>query len=185
MDGKNALTPADAATLRRIVTEACADMLASTGCAVRALEEPSPAPAPEHDIAGFIGFSGGVRGSLTIASSSKLFHRTHPHAGDPRGAAEMDLFDWTGEMANQILGRIKRRFCERGRDFDASTPTAIAGRDLGKRFPPRPGAIEVLFAVADEVVAVYFDLALPGDGPLFHETAEPIGCSLEGDLVMF
>jgi CheY-specific phosphatase CheX len=88
-------------------------------------------------------------------------------------------------MANQILGRVKRRFCERGRDFEASTPTAIAGRELGRRYPPRAGTINLAFATDTEVVAVCFEIVPPSDGRIFPEHAEPIRCEAEGEMVLF
>jgi len=138
----------------------------------------------EHDIAGVIGFSGAVRGSLIIAGSSKAFASTFPPVP---GAARTfpELLDWAGEMANQTLGRIKRRFCERGIDFDSSTPTSLKGRHIGARSPLRDGIIEIALTVGDEVISICFEIESPGGGDIFKTPAVPIPCSQEGDLVLF
>ncbi|MES1164242.1 MAG: chemotaxis protein CheX [Verrucomicrobiota bacterium] len=171
--------------LRQVVTEACMDMFTSFGAAVRVLDLGSPLPHGNHDIAGFIGFAGAVRGSLMISGPSRLFSTTYP--ADKGGAklAKADVFDWTGELANQLLGRVKRLFCARGRDFETSTPTAIEGRELGRRFPSRAGVLDLAFAVGGDVVSVCFEVTPPVEGKLFPEGAEPIASSSEGDVVLF
>jgi hypothetical protein len=83
------------------------------------------------------------------------------------------------------LGRIKRRFCERGIDFETSTPTAIKGRHIGGRTPARNGIIEIAMTVGDEVITVCFELEAPESGEIFKTPAVPIPCSEEGDLVLF
>ena len=174
--------------LRLILTEACAEMFTSSGFVVRLLDVSGPLPGRAHDIAGFIGFGGVVRGSLMIAGPKKLFRSTYPSElsdGNSKRLSDPDLFDWTGEMANQILGRVKKGFCERGRDFDASTPTAMAGRELGRRFPGRAGALDLVFAVGGDVVSICFEITPPADGKIFPVPAEPIDVSVEGDMFLF
>lgn len=169
-----------------MVTEACVDMLATSGLAAERIDPSLDSVFSERHIAGFIGFSGRVRGSLVIAASSAVFQRTYPqHPGSLTTPSSIDLLDWAGEMANQTLGRIKRRFCERGIDFDASTPTAVNGRQIGARSPSRPGIVDLMFAVGDEIVCVCFEVVPPSDGVIFREPVEPIECSAEGELVLF
>jgi CheY-specific phosphatase CheX len=170
-----------AKTVRALTTEACAEMFALLGTPVDVLERGHTVPAT-HTMTGFIGFSGPIRGSLTVSSTADLFRASYPSKGEPNIA---DLLDWVGEIANQLLGRIKRRFCERGVDFEASTPAAIRGRDIGGRSPVREGVCDLVFRVGSDVVGVSFEVTPAADGKIFTDTAEPIGCSREGDLVLF
>ena len=172
--------------VRSMVTEAFVDMLASCGRVAERIDPRADSVFAERHIAGFIGFGGGVRGSLVIAASSAVFQQTYPQT--PRSLVTLssaDLLDWAGEMANQTLGRIKRRFCKRGVDFEASTPTAVNGRHIGARSPSREGIIDLAFAVGDEIVCVCFEIVPPRDGIVFRDTAVPIECSVEGELVLF
>ena len=170
-----------ARTVKALTTEACVEMFALLGTPVDLIERGQSAPAA-HTMTGFIGFSGPIRGSLTISSAANLFRASYPSKGEPDVA---DLLDWAGEIANQLLGRIKRRFCERGVDFEASTPAAIRGRDIGGRSPVREGVCDLSFRVGADVVGVSFEVTPGADGKIFTDTAEPIGCSREGDLVLF
>jgi CheY-specific phosphatase CheX len=170
--------------VRIAVTDACVDMLTSCGLPVGQVEPGRLVALSEHDIAGFIGFSGTVRGSLIIAGSSKMFASTFP-SPNGQGQSLADLLDWAGEMVNQTLGRIKRRFCEHGIDFETSTPTAVMGRHIGGRTPVRDGMIELALTVGDEVISVCFEVETSIQGAIFKSPATPIPCSHEGDLVLF
>jgi CheY-specific phosphatase CheX len=172
-------------TVRSVVTDACVEMLAAYGLPVGCIEPGRLIALSEHDIAGFIGFTGRVRGSLIFAASSKVFVSTFPIAAGAPEPPLPDLLDWAGEMTNQTLGRIKRRFCQRGIDFDTSTPTAVNGRHLGGRSPARDGIIDLVLTAGEELVSVRFEVVPPADGQIFKLPVEPIACSEEGDLVLF
>ena len=172
-----------AKTVKALTAEACAEMFALLGTPVDLLEN-AHAPPSAHSMTGFIGFSGPIRGSLTISSTADLFLASYPSKTDA-GPDLADLLDWAGEIANQLLGRIKRRFCERGVDFEASTPAAIRGRDIGGRSPVREGVCDLTFRVGADLVGVSFEVTPTADGKIFTDAAEPIGCSREGDLVLF
>lgn len=172
--------------LRTILVETCAEMLESCGISARPAELTPSAGFNERHIAGFIGFTGTVRGSLVVAASSRLFRATYPLGAQSGNDAEMpDLMDWAGEMANQTLGRIKRQFCARGVDFETSSPAAVNGRHIAGRSGPRQGVFELAFDAANEIVSISFEIVVPGDGVVFHTPADPIACSAEGELVLF
>jgi CheY-specific phosphatase CheX len=178
-----ALDAAEAAQVRALVTDACLEMFATFGSPVSVVDDDA-VTGGSHDIAGFIGFSGRIRGSLMMSASGGLFRSSYPdQAGAPVSVA--DLIDWAGEAANQLLGRIKRRFCDRGVDLKASTPTAVRGREIGRRFPARQGACDLLFAVGSDFVSVCFEVRPDADGKVFGDATQPIAHSQEGDLVEF
>jgi len=182
---RRALAPEQEQAVRAAVVDSCVDMLTACGQPVGAVDAGQLVTLSEHEIAGVIGFSGAVRGCLIIAGSSKVFASTFPAAANGGARALPELLDWAGELANQTLGRIKRRFCERGLDFETSTPTALRGRHIGGRTPVRDGIIEVALTVGGEVISVSFEIEPPPGGELFKSSAEPIPCSTEGDLVLF
>ena len=173
------------ATLRAVVTEAFGDLFTAYGFTVRLLDLAHPVASRSHDVVGFIGFAGDVRGSLVLSGPKQLFRRTSPLAGETGELPEPALFDWTAELANQLLGRIKRRFCTLGRDFHASTPTAIAGRELSRRFSPRAGVVDLVFGVGGDLLCLCFEITPPPDGKIFRPGAEPIQVSNEGDTLLF
>jgi CheY-specific phosphatase CheX len=182
------LSAGQEAAVREVVADACVDMLTACGMPVGNVSAGRLIALSEHDIAGFIGFTGRVRGSLIVAASSKVFGSTFPSSAALSAGAKPslpDLLDWAGEMANQTLGRIKRRFCDRGMDFETSTPTAINGRHIGGRSPVRDGIVDMVLTAGDELISVCFEVVPPANGNIFTIPADPIPCSQEGDLVLF
>jgi chemotaxis protein CheX len=178
---KNLLDVTQAAIVRSIATDACLEMFATFGSSVELVDRTD---SPAHDIASFIGFTGRARGCLTVSSSAELFRASYP-AREGTSPSVADLFDWAGEVANQLVGRIKRHFCERGVTFQVSTPTAVKGRDIAKRSPARQGACDLTFTVGSEIIDVSLEVAGPVNGKIFDDLAEPIACVSEGDLVLF
>jgi chemotaxis protein CheX len=175
---------AQAAVVSGMAREACLEMFASFAKTIALVEDAQAAPAGVHDIASFIGFTGPVRGSLMVSGSRELFRTSYPvRSGKEVGVAE--IFDWAGEIANQLLGRIKRRFCAVGVDFRASTPTAIGGVAIGLHRPGREGACELMLAVGPHCVAVCLEVTSIADDRMFKEAAAPIDCTSEGDMVVF
>jgi CheY-specific phosphatase CheX len=180
------LKTGQADALWTILWETCAEMLEACGVSASPFEVTPSVAFSERHIAAFIGFTGAVRGSLVIAASSGLFRATYPLGAESgRQAGTADLMDWAGELANQTLGRIKRRFCARGVDFDTSSPTAVNGRHIAGRSSTRQGVFELAFEAANEIVSIGFEIMVPSDGVIFQTPAEPIACSAEGDLVLF
>ena len=79
-------------------------MLSACGLPVGKIAAGRLVALSEHDLAGFIGFTGRVRGSLIMAASSRIFSATFPTMPGSRPPSPDDLLDWVGEMANQTLG---------------------------------------------------------------------------------
>ena len=173
------------AILRTILADSFVDLLAACGQSAELVDEPGYVPSGEHHVAGFIGFTGVTRGSLVITASSALYRITYPLGpGSPMATSSRDILDWACEMANQTLGRIKRRFCERGVDFDVTTPSAVSGSQIERR-RSRPGVMDLMFRIGAEAISVGFEIVVPDDGVIFKENAEPIACAPAGDVVMF
>ena len=176
---------AQEAIVRSILAEAYVEMLAACGLSAELVNGPAHVEFGEHHVAGFIGFTGTVRGSLVITASSALYRITYPLGpGISMATSPRDILDWAGEMANQTLGRVKRRFCERGVDFELTTPTAVSGSQIAGR-SSRAGVIDLVFRIGAEAITLGFEIVAAGGGVIFKENAEPIACSSEGDLVMF
>ena len=78
-------------------------------------------------LAAAIGFTGRqARGSLALTLPKALALETAPL----EALEELVLSDWVGEMANQLLGRLKNRLIPHGVDIRLSTPTIVEGRQV-------------------------------------------------------
>ena len=174
--------------LKHVVTEACVELLAAYSMPVGEVIEGDGPPRPSS-IFGIIGFSGQVQGSLTVVASSELFGSTFPTMNGGRGTpSRPELLDWAGEIANQTLGRIKRLFCRRGLDFDASTPKVGDVGDLRALVGAEPlqgSTVGLVLTVSSGLMSVGFAVVPPVGGALFEDEADAIPCAPEGDILLF
>ena len=112
-----------------IVVECTDSLLQAFG--VRAVHIPSAdlRVAPVRTTLAVIGFSGRpLHGSFVFSADESLLARTYVNgSGGNLGAADVDACDWSGELANQLLGRIKNKLLDHGVVIDLSTPTALSG----------------------------------------------------------
>ena len=102
-----------------------------------------------------IGFtSARMVGVLVLTTSRDLAQRSLP--GILKGGPPTDamIADWTGELSNQVLGRLKNHFYAAGVEIALSTPTVFAGKELRHFFQPS---------------RVYRSIMFDGDGVLFTE----------------
>ena len=154
----------EAVTQMLATVEACADFkVVSTGAA--------PAAPGAVEVAAVLGYTGEqAKGSIVVTTTRHVVDRSHPNHGMGMPVTEADLVDWAGEMANQMLGRIKNQLVVRGVSFNMATPTAVLGKSIEIR-PPKDGyTVEVTVTGKVGTIAVHFltvlgaavDLNAPG-----------------------
>jgi hypothetical protein len=71
-------------------------------------------------VMGFVGDS--VRGTCLLAAPEGTIRAAAPHAAAAR--------DWIGELANQLVGRLKAKLMARGGTIALSTPVVLRGVKL-------------------------------------------------------
>ncbi len=162
---------------RLALTNACTQLL------------PSPADQPAHvrpdelRIAAVIGFTDDhVRGTLGVAASIGGLERVRRHMGAPHtknGAA-----DALGELANLVLGHIKREWSRYGALVTLSTPLVIrgvaieiCGRGAGHWFEHASG-------VGGDRLVVWMDVHVDSEPALLAEPTD-VGLAAGGDLLLF
>jgi hypothetical protein len=100
---------------------------------------------------GVIGFSGPVvRGALVVALTGGLAEKTNPIG------ATGNLRDWVGELANQLLGRIKLALLDHGLDIYLNLPAVLKGEHLAPI--PRRVVQPMAFAASEGVVGVWIEI---------------------------
>ena len=87
-----------------------------------------PNPAQQsYSFAGIIGFTGEkIRGTIILATVAEVLQATRPTAAE----TDSEQADWAGELANQLLGRIKNKLLAHGLVIQLSTPTSVTGESL-------------------------------------------------------
>lgn len=110
-------------------------------------------------VAGVVGFTGvTMRGTLLLATTFELIATARPaeirgHALSKNRAADWILVrDWAGELANQVLGRIKNRLRRFGVTFDVSPPAALSGPALTFAAPKGPAPQHRVFVAGQHKV---------------------------------
>jgi CheY-specific phosphatase CheX len=90
-----------------------------------------PIPCADELTVAVIGLAGmEMRGSLVVGTTPNLLVLTHPLTKDRSKLDEDQLRDWSGELANQLIGRIKIRLLAHGITISLGTPTTMSGREL-------------------------------------------------------
>jgi CheY-specific phosphatase CheX len=112
--------------LDAFLREAAIELFASHGLEVA--PEMAAGEAGGDPLVSAIGFTAAtMRGTLVLSVGRDLAAASLP--GSLRGGgASLDLLvDWTGELSNQLLGRIKTRLCSVGLEIALSTPMVFVG----------------------------------------------------------
>jgi CheY-specific phosphatase CheX len=135
-------------------------------------------------LAASIGYTGtDVRGSLTLMTSLELVAASRPIElrGHPHTDAE--LADWIGELANQMLGRVKNRLFRFGVTMFMSTPVVL----IGKRLRQKSASTLTLVEVAFEHNRQGLQVCLEVDGilELGSEAVDGPTAIAEGDFELF
>jgi len=98
------------------------------------------------DITGFVGFSGGAKGSVLITLSKDMALAT---VGGMLGVEfqeiDSDVGDGIGELINMVAGGAKTKLQERGIDFELSIANTVMGSDYQVTIPPGTNGIRLNF----------------------------------------
>jgi hypothetical protein len=134
------------------------------------------------DVIAILGMSApSLRASLVLRTSPAFLQNTYPVGAVCAGDA---LFDWCGELVNQLGGRFKRRLFELGVALAVSTPMAVTGRDL-RLVPARSSNARWLsFSGPTGDVWVLLDTLATMDFDLQHEPAATAYLA-EGECLFF
>ena len=110
------------------------------------------------DLCGVIGFTGDdMQGTLLLSISSGVIEFMKEQGELEAGAA----WDWVGELANQLLGRIKNRLLRRGIEIYLSPPLVIQGEHLSPL--PRSQSPAGLFTCGGQLLCAWIDAKFAPD----------------------
>lgn len=173
----------DAAELSEIVISASRHVFPS--CGIPVSEQLTDAVEPtEKQLVAFMGFTGdALRGTMAIVVPTELMRRAYPlPLREDRW--EFEVFDWAGEVANRLLGRIKVALAARSVDIEASTPRVMLAEQLHVTRSTRGTVCSACFASGDTSVRVWFDAISTEGQPIFGVPSEDFSPP-EGDVLLF
>jgi CheY-specific phosphatase CheX len=121
-------------------------------------------------VMGFVGDS--VRGTCLLAAPQGAVEAAAPKDAGAR--------DWVGELANQLVGRLKAKLMARSVTIALSTPVVLRGVKLSPL--PRTDVEPVVFQSPQGKVLVWLEVEIE-DG--FHLGEERALLASEGELLVF
>jgi CheY-specific phosphatase CheX len=159
-------------SIQDMAAAACTELMSAYGVRL----EPTDAAWPESDeimFSGVMGFVGdSVRGTCLLAAAQGTVE-----AAAPKSAAARD---WVGELANQLVGRLKAKLMARGATIALSTPVVLRGVKLSPL--PRTDVAPVVFESAAGRVLVWLEVEIEDDFQLGEPRAL---AAIEGELLVF
>lgn len=162
--------------LLRITQETCRKLFEDMGVSLRE-RTAQGAAAPPMVYGGVIEFVGkGLRGSVTLASSSEPLASTKPvpGAGDR---------DWLAELTNQLLGRIKNQLLLYAVEITFGTPVTLRGEHFASlergKDPP------LAFEGARGFVRVWLEVTFARTFQMLDRPDPKLAGPAQGGIVLF
>jgi CheY-specific phosphatase CheX len=150
---------------------ACTELMEAYGVElVRAEGWPETEEVMLSGVMGFVGDS--VRGTCLLAAPQATIEAAAPRAAAAR--------DWVGELANQLVGRLKVKLMARGATIALSTPVVLKGVKLSPL--PRTDVAPVVFESRAGRVLVWLEVEIEADFQLGEQRAL---AASEGELLVF
>jgi hypothetical protein len=170
--------------VRDSLSASVAEFFASYGVACDTVEEPAvEQPADDVELGSMIGFRGKtVRGGLAFVAPVDLLSDMLPVPKDP-DHADLQLRDWSAEIANQLVGRLKNKLAARSVDFDVGTAVSFTGKSIRLVFLPDAEGLSLAFRAGSTSVRVHLDCALSAQ--LENGDVEELRIVPEGDVLLF
>lgn len=133
---------------------------------------------PGHEVVAVIGYAADeLRGGLALGISKALAQRTMP-------TSETPLYDWTGELANQILGRVRNKMLAYQVDIQISTPVVLHGLGVQVAPPGHHGVRVASYKSGDDVVQVLLEARFE-EGFVLPERSDNGDTVDEGEMLLF
>jgi hypothetical protein len=180
--GEGSMTARNYAILDQLLRDCCLELMADYGLPAT-LATPAPASDAATDVSiAAIDFSGrDVRGTIGLRMTNSVVLETYRAAvGAAIDAGSSDASDWTCELVNQLIGRLKNKLRSYNVSFNVNTPRLLVmfpvaelERALRSRFVSDRGSF-----------AGYLDVMI-APGFAFVDSAPEAPLVDEGDLVLF
>jgi hypothetical protein len=165
------------AVLDRLVITCCGALFDSYGIATH--NRPDLSPTPLLPYAAILGFSGAeLRGSLFVSIDARLLAASSPMATDTP-------LDWCGEIANQLVGRIKNQLTRFDVGIEVGTPVAVTGERMVSTICSLHTSRGYAFESPYGAYGVYVDVRLLVPLLLRESEAADAGVQQEGEIVLF
>jgi hypothetical protein len=177
-----------------MLVECATALLEAFGTTVRYDPAGEARHPPEDGLLAIIGFGSGeglaggqkgLRGSLVLSANRGLLERSRPVTARSGEGGVDALQDWIGELANQLLGRLKSRLLAHGIAIQLGTPTTVSGLELRVRSCTGERQATPLWLLSgDDWLVVRLDAIASADAQL-SASPDPSSSATEGEVLLF
>lgn len=158
-------------SIQALVGDACVDLLRAYQLELRAGSTWQETDEPLYSgVMSFVGDT--LRGTCLLAAPEAVVLAAAPPGAGAR--------DWVGELANQLVGRLKAKLLARGASIALSTPVVLRGVRLCPL--PRSGAEPMAFESSRGRLLVWVEVEARDEVDLREQHA-PVAA--EGELLVF
>lgn len=167
------------ALLSASVTELFACYGVSCDLADSDIETP---PEQMLELGSMVGFRGKtVRGGLAFVAPLDLMSEILPVPKDGVHP-DLQLRDWSGEVANQLVGRLKNKLAA-SVEFHIGTPVCFTGRAIRLVFTPDANGVSLSFRADKGALRVHLDCSV--ETQLIVGDLDDIRITAEGEVLLF
>jgi CheY-specific phosphatase CheX len=178
---------AEAEELRRLVVASTLHVLPACGLQVTEPTDPVADESEEKQVVAFLGFTGdALRGTIAVVAPLELLRSAYPLPLADKAQWQVEVFDWAGEIANRLIGRVRSGLALRGVMIEASTPRVMQGEQLHVTRSTQGTVCSAYFPAGPSWVRVWFDATSADERPLFSgSSTAPASIPAEGEPVLF
>ncbi len=174
--------------LLKLVTDAVCDFFAAAGVSnTKPVADASKrwAAMPQPTYSSSLGFTGmQMRGAMLLFCGTPVLSATSPQRAFSPTLSDADHADWVGEMANQIVGNLKRLVAGYQVEFQLSTPTVVRGTELQIAGKKGDDLAVLWFEVDGQPMTLHFFAEL-GEGVSFEGEPAKVDQASGGDAMLF
>lgn len=170
------------ALVKRLLGSCVTELFGSYGVHAEIVDGAGRWQQTKMELGAIIGFRGnGVRGGLAFVAPTDLLTALIPVALSTD--ADAQLRDWTAEVSNQLLGRLKNKLSARSIDFDVGMPTCFSGKSIRFVFLPDADGLSVCIRARGAWVRVHLECSFADD--LAAGDVTDVKIVAEGDMLLF
>ena len=172
--------------LDTLVKTAVSSLFAQYGVTLHVWSDGSDQTPNDHDLACSIGFNAPkMQGAVLLTTRREVIESAWPQDLRHHEPTDDDVYDWAGELVNQLLGRVKSGLVPHGVVLDHGTPTVV----LGWRIHRAPASTNVArrysFRADAGSLVLYFDAVLEDGFVLSDPGADHVPPSEVGAVHLF
>lgn len=166
--------------LAELLETSLRELLEAYGVPSRQAPQGEPSSDGPLALAGVIGFTAAqLRGSLVVSASTEDLASMGPSVED-----DLALRDWAGELANQLLGRLKNKLLAFGVVLSITPPVVVRGFRLDVSAAKGTKCIRAAARTARGWLRVSLD-ALADPQALVDVPGDARAGASEGELILF